>query len=47
MAIGRQEPDQRREDRPVSPVQPGLRIGPAQHGDLVPEYEQLGILRGR
>ena len=41
---GRQEPDQRGEDRAVGPVQPGPRIGAAQHGDLVPQHEQLGIL---
>jgi len=31
-----QEPDQRGEDRAVGPVQPGLGMCPAQHGDLVP-----------
>ena len=43
----RQEPDQRGEDRAVGPVEPGPRIGPAQHGDLVPQHEQLGVLGGR
>ena len=43
----RQEPDQRGEDCAVGPVQPGPRMGAAQHGDLVPQHEQLGILRGR
>ena len=45
--VRRQEPDQRGEDRPVGPVEPGPRIGPAQHGDLVPQHEQLGVLGGR
>jgi hypothetical protein len=30
--------------RSVSPVQPGPGTGPAQHGDLVPRREQLGVL---
>jgi hypothetical protein len=42
----RQEPDQRGEDRPVGPVQPGPQMGPAQHGYLVPQDEQLGVLGG-
>jgi len=42
-----QEPDQRGEDRPVGPVEPGPRMSAAQHGDLVPQHEQLGILEGR
>ena len=42
-----QEPDQRGEDRPVGPVHPGPGMGPAQHGDLVPQHEQLGVLGGR
>jgi hypothetical protein len=40
----RQEPGQRGEDRAVCPVEPWPRIGPAQHGDLVPQHEQLGVL---
>ena len=40
----RQEPDQRGEDRPVGPVQPGPRLGSAQHGDLVAQHEQFGVL---
>jgi len=32
----RQKPDQRSQDRAVGPVRPGPRMGPAQHGDLVP-----------
>ena len=43
----RQEPDQRGEDCAVGPVQPGPRMGPAQHDDLVPQHEQLGVLGGR
>jgi hypothetical protein len=42
----RQQPDQRGQDRAVGPVEPGPRIGAAQHGDLVPEHEQLGVLGG-
>jgi hypothetical protein len=40
----RQEPDQRSEDDAVGPVQAGPRIGAAQHGDLVPQHEQLRVL---
>jgi hypothetical protein len=39
-----QEPDQRSEDRAVGPVEPGPRIGAAQHSDLVPQHEQLSVL---
>jgi len=42
-----QQPDQRGEDRSVGPVEPGPRIGTAQHRDLVSQYEQLGVLGGR
>jgi hypothetical protein len=42
-----QEPDQRGEDRPVGPVQPGPRMGSAQHGDLMPQHQELGVLGGR
>jgi hypothetical protein len=41
-----QEPDQHGEDRAVGPVEPGPRTGAAQHGDLVPQHEQLGVLGG-
>jgi hypothetical protein len=34
--VAAEEPDQRGEDRAVGPVEPGPRIGPPQHGDLVP-----------
>ena len=37
-----QEPDQRREDRAVGPVQPWPGPGAAQHGNFVPQHEQLG-----
>jgi len=39
-------PDQRGEHGAVGPVQPGLGIGAAQHGDFVPQRQQLGILGG-
>jgi hypothetical protein len=42
----RQEPDQRGEDCAVGPVEPGPRMGAAQHGDFVPQHEQLGVLGG-
>jgi hypothetical protein len=40
----RQQADQRSEDCTVSPVQLGLGYGAAQHGDLVPQHEQLNVL---
>jgi hypothetical protein len=40
----RQESHQRGEDCPVGPVQPGPRLGAAQHSDLVPQHEHLGLL---
>jgi transposase InsO family protein len=43
----RQEPDERSEDRTVGPVEPGPRMCATQHGDLVPQHEQLGVLGGR
>jgi hypothetical protein len=43
----RQETDQRGQDRAVGPVEPGPGIGAAQHGDLVPQHEQLGVLGSR
>jgi hypothetical protein len=42
----RQEPDQRGEDCAVGPVEPRPGIGAAQHGDLVPQHEQLGVWEG-
>ena len=35
---------QRGHDGSVGPVQPGSRVGAAQHGDLVPEHQQLRVL---
>jgi hypothetical protein len=43
----RQEPDQRSHHRPVGPVQPGPWMGPAQHSDLMPQHQELGVLGGR
>jgi hypothetical protein len=43
----RQEPDQRGQHGAVGPVQPGPRISAAQHGDLMPQHEQLRVLAGR
>ena len=42
-----QEPDERREDCSVGPVQPGPRSGTTQNRDLVPQHQQLGVLRCR
>jgi hypothetical protein len=39
-----QMPDQRGEDRSVGPVQPGPGLGAAQHGDPVPQHQQLRVL---
>ena len=39
-----QVPDQRGHDGSVGPVQPRSRVGAAQHGDLVPEHQQLRVL---
>jgi hypothetical protein len=39
-----QEPDQCGEDGAVGPVQLGPGIGAAQHGDFVPQHQQLGVL---
>jgi len=44
---GRQQPDQRGEDSAVGPVQPGPGMGAAQHGDLVPQHQQLDVLGRR
>jgi len=41
-----QEADQRGEDRTVGPVEPGPQMGAAQHGGLVPQHEQFGVLGG-
>ena len=42
-----QEPAQRGEDRAIGPVQPGPGPGTAQHGNLVPQHQQLDVLGGR
>jgi hypothetical protein len=42
-----QEADQRGEDRAIGPVQPGPGRGTAQHGNLVPQHQQLDVLGGR
>jgi hypothetical protein len=39
-----QQPNQRGEHGTISPVQSGLGVGAAQHGDLVTQDEQLDIL---
>jgi hypothetical protein len=41
-----QKPDQRGEDRAVGPVQARPGISAAQHGNFVPDHEQLDV-RGR
>ena len=41
------ETDRRGEDHPVGPVEPGPRMSAAQHGDLMPQCEQLRVLGGR
>ena len=42
-----QDADQRGEDRAVGPVQVRPRMGAAQHGNLVPQHEQLDVLGRR
>lgn len=39
----RQETDECGEDGAVGPVQPRPWTGAAQYGDLVPQYQQLGV----
>ena len=41
-----QPPDERGEHGPVCPVQAGSGVGAAEHGDLVPQHEQLDVLGG-
>jgi len=36
--------NQRGEHSAIGLVQPRARVGPAQHGDLVPQYQQLHVL---
>lgn len=43
-ALG-QQPDERGKHDAISPVQPGLGIGSAQHSNLMAQDEQLDILR--
>ena len=43
----RQEPDQRRNDRPVRPVELRFRSSPAQHSALVTQHQDLRVLRCR
>jgi hypothetical protein len=38
-----QVPDQRSQHGPVGPVQPGPGIGAAEHGDFVPQHQQLNV----
>ena len=42
-----QEANQRGEDRAVGPVQAWPGMGAAQHGNLVPQHEQLDVLGRR
>jgi hypothetical protein len=42
----RQPPDERGEHGPVCPVKAGSRVRATEHGDLVPEDEQLDVLGG-
>jgi hypothetical protein len=44
---GGQQPGQRGEDSAAGPVQPGPGMGAAQHGDLVPQHQQLDVLGRR
>jgi hypothetical protein len=43
----RQEPDERGHHRPVSLVQPEPGSGAAQDSDLMPQHQELGVLRSR
>ncbi len=42
----RQPPHERGEHGPIRPLQTWLRIGTAQHGDLMAQDEQLDVLGG-
>jgi hypothetical protein len=42
----RQPPHERGEHCPIRPLQTWLRIGSAQHGDLMAQDEQLDVLGG-
>jgi hypothetical protein len=39
--------DQRGEDRSVCPVQAGLGVGSAQHGDFVTQHQEFDVLGRR
>src|SRR5512132_4587748 len=39
-----QPPDERGEDRPVRPLQPGFGVGAAEYGDLMAQHEELDVL---
>jgi hypothetical protein len=41
----RQSPDERGEHRAIGPIQARLRVGPAQHGDFVTQYQDLDVFR--
>ena len=41
-----QPPDEGGEDGPVRPVHAWSRVGAAEHGDLVPQHEELDVLGG-
>jgi hypothetical protein len=43
----RQPPNQRSQDRSIRPVQTGLRIGSAQHGDFMSQHQKLDVLGRR
>ena len=42
--LSRQHPGHRAEERPVDPGQGRAPIGSAQHRDLMPQHEDLGVL---
>ncbi|MGH3798218.1 MAG: hypothetical protein ACRDR6_16930 [Pseudonocardiaceae bacterium] len=43
----RQLPDQCGEDRAICPVQAGLGVGSAQHGDFVTQHQEFDVLGRR
>jgi hypothetical protein len=44
---GRQSSDQRGEHRTIHPIQTGLWISSAQHGDFMPQHQKFDVLRRR
>ena len=42
----RQAPDERGEHGSVRPLQAGSGAGASEHGDLVPQHEELDVLGG-